>query len=289
MAQVLAGGAALALTALGKVLLVRHERQQATNVSTDIKTIESMPDFAALGVTNSNVIREELRRGPSISFYIGPEAAHFTLPTRLVMYHSAPLARSLRDSANTTPRKFPEHDPTAFAKVQTWLNEGSFGFEKLGQYISSHCDLRTGTQEACNLLCRISFIAEELEIAKIQVQVLAKLRDATALAQTMNHPFPLQPEMVVEIHRRSPAPSALLDFLVEEMKKAALRGAVDIELYAECFQTYPALGNAVLKQGVADRIILAWKRMAEDEARDGDGSEVVVDAGREAGWWKGPF
>ena len=45
----------------------------------------------------------------------------------------------------------------------------------------------------------------------------------------------------------------------------------------------------MLEQGVADGIFAAWGRMAEDEAWEGNGDEAVLDAGRKAGWWKGPF
>ena len=179
------------------------------------------------------------------------------------------------------PLRFPEHDPKAFAKVQTWLNEGSFGFVELGQGFASSSDLRTAIQEACTLLCRTSFFAEAFDIAKLRVQVLAKLRDTTSLAQDMRRPFPILPEMVMEIHRRSPAISALLDSVIDEMKAAALREAADMELYAECFQTHPVMGNAVLKQGIADRMFAGWKQVTEDEAWEGDGSGVVVDAGRQ--------
>ena len=51
----------------------------------------------------------------------------------------------------------------------------------------------------------------------------------------MGHPFPLLPEMVMEVHQGSEAPSALLDLVVEEMRVAALKGAVDADMYTEFF------------------------------------------------------
>ena len=149
--------------------------------------------------------------------------------------------------------------------------------------------MQVSKKPACCLLCRICFLAEESDITEIRVKVLAKLRDATSLAQDMKHPFPLRPEIVIEIHQRFPTPSVLLEVVVPEMRPAALRGAVDMELYAERFQKYPASEYAVLKQEIADNIFAAWGRVAEDEAWEGDGRRVVVDTGKEAGWWKGPF
>ena len=80
-----------------------------------------------------------------------------------------------------------------------------------------------------------------------------------------------------------------LKLLIKEMKTAALRGAVSQELYAECFKAYPALADAVLRQGVADRIIKAWKQVAKDKGWDGDGSELETDAGRKAWLVEGPI
>ena len=155
MAQFASAGAALGLSVLGEIIPIPRALQQTTNATTDRQhagTIDVIPDFATLGITDPNLIRKELRRGPAISFYIGPEEAHFTLPVRLAIYCSAPPAGSLDNLDEFMSLKFPKHDPKAFAKVQTWLNEGSFRFFGFGHYISSHSDLRAGIQEACMLL-----------------------------------------------------------------------------------------------------------------------------------------
>ena len=68
-----AASAALALTAIGAMMLAQRSRQQATTDTQSEPIMEHIPDFAALGIIDPNLIREELRRGPSLDFHIGPE------------------------------------------------------------------------------------------------------------------------------------------------------------------------------------------------------------------------
>lgn len=262
--------------------------RRTARVPSPEKDVESLPDFEAMDITDIKLIREELRRGPSIDFHVGPDETHFTLPLRLVAYYSAPVARFLDPSYQPEPVSLPTHDPQAFSKVQTWLNEGKFDPGVLSQSTATSPDIRTGIRNACSLLCRIYLLAETLQIEGILSQTWEELRKVTQLAREMSHPFPIVPEVVIEIHERSEKPSALVDLVVEAMKAAALEGAVDTLIFAECFEKLPALRDTILVHGVGEGIFSAWKRMAENEEWDGNGCPEV-DAGREAGWWKGPL
>lgn len=272
-----------------EVVILRKRARTATTLDAPSQIIiEPIPDFEALGYTDADLIREELRRGPSFDFHIGPRKIHFTLPLRLVVYCSPFLAQMLKSSPDKKCLELPDHDLLAFAKVQTWLNEGKFGPSVLNQCIDSGMDTRTGIEDACILLCWMTFLAENIRIFELQTLCLSDLRRATSLAREMGHSFPMAPEMVMEIYHRSGKPSAFLDLVVEEMKAAALEKGLDASMYWECFRQCPGLSDEVLEDGIAEGIFAAWGRMAEDEIREGKGSPMV-DAGKEVGWWKGLF
>lgn len=253
------------------------------------ETIEAAPDFTALGITDPGLIREELRRGPSISFYIGPQLTHFTLPVRMVIYSAKRLTDQLKSQGSKTYLTFPEYDPMAFAKVQTWFHEGTFGPDVLGECTANSPDLSTGIKEACALFCNVIFLARELDVIDIEIEAIYRLDIAVNLARTMCYPFPIPPSLVKEAWRQSEEPTALQGLLAASISADVLRGVFDVQLYRECLETCPGLVDIMPKQNVADRIIAAWCQMNKDEVREGKEDMGVLDAGRKSGWYKGPF
>ena len=99
----------------------------------------------------------------------------------------------------------------------------------------------------------------------------------------MHQPTPLVPATVAEVYDRCGGASALREFVVGEMRSAAVKRRGDVVAYGECFGKCEGLREVVLEQGIAGGILAAWARMAE-EAWDGEDDEDG-DA-RERWWWR---
>lgn len=120
--------------------------------------------------------------GPSVSIFVGPDNIRYTMPKRLLLYHS-PVAADLlsRDATHLgiDGLSLPNDSPEAFANLHRRFFQNRLGVLK--QYTTS--SIYEGLPETCTLLCRLFQLAEYFEIAAIQPLIMTELRAAVELAR----------------------------------------------------------------------------------------------------------
>ena len=142
----------------------------------------------------------------------------FTLPKRLLIYHSAVARQRLAPKSDHQARPNTliarDGDPRACFHIIQWMKRDTLP-------IVSHCT-RTAIsasdlQDACILLCRIFALANDLAIPAICAPIVTQLRATFTLARDLGMPTPVVPGAVMEVWNVGGENSVLWKLLVEEL------------------------------------------------------------------------
>ena len=156
---------------------------------------------------------KRLSWGPAASLYVGKEAKLFTLPKRLLIYHSAVARQHLVHKSGHQP---PPNtliaragDPRACFHIIQWMKRDTLSIVSA---ISS-----SGLQDACVLLCRMFALANDLAIPAICAPIVTELRATFALARDLGMSTPVAPGAVMEVWNVGGENSVLWKLLLEEL------------------------------------------------------------------------
>ena len=133
--------------------------------------------------------------GPGATVLVGQPARQFSIPKRMLLYHSPVTTYFLPKKSTQLPPNtltLPDSDTHAFFHVQRWMQQNRL-------CILPDANIDTGLVDACTLLCRTFAIARDLEIDAMQPLILKDLQTAFKMARDAGLNTPLTPSTVVEV------------------------------------------------------------------------------------------
>lgn len=144
---------------------------------------------------------------------MGPKLIHFTLPRKLLYFHSKFAERALKGhfrEATKQVLQFPQDDPEVFHWLVQWFYQGKLGIadhlERQHRWRNIPKDWR---EDSCRLLCRLSILAEKLldenpcwskwPENSIHDDILDELKELFRGASDGEKHTPVLPDLVIEV------------------------------------------------------------------------------------------
>lgn len=224
--------------------------------------LEPIPDFAAQGIKDLKVIREELRRGPSVTFHVGEERVTFTIPARLLSYYSRwfrerlPIMKSLDE-----PIGMLAHSPPAFSKALAWIQEGTLDLENEEAILFAEPNNVPDDEtlrKVCALLCDIYYVAGDFELRDLSSLVVKKLRLIWHRSASLKRQTPMGPSTVIGVWRKTISESDLRVAVKEELKAAAIRKPVMKPAdWQECWTACDGL-QSLMMTAIYEKVQASW-------------------------------
>ncbi len=184
--------------------------------------------------------------GASIKIYVGADEKLYTAPRALLCYHSAffqcCLSGQFKEATENAVR-LDEDDPETFLLVLEWMHKGTLQiFEDCWRDFH---DRPAGLRQTCRVLCKLSVMADKLQMNGIQGYVFSELDRAMRHAGDY---FPMDSATVMAVYNNTREHSKLQQYVLESLAHNLISpSGHHITEYQECVEGPNAIPGFALK------------------------------------------
>lgn len=191
-------------------------------------------------------------QGGAIEIYVGPNKKLYTIPRALLCHHSGYFQSCLNSNfieAAEGVVDFSSYDLETFVLLLEWMYKGNL------RVFEDNCwevqDLQAALKQTCQILCKLSCMADKLAMAEIDDYIVSQLDRVFRSAGDI---FPMDSANVMAVYNNTHEHSELQKYVTKKLSLSLLSPTGhDIAMYAECIQGPDAI------PGLAVRLIAKMK------------------------------